>query len=139
MVREERYVKSKLGYKLLILAIKYIPLIITLFYILNVLLYWFNIDTPVISNIAGVSLLTWIVLLLSAIVFKFCIYHRLFLYYILISDLITIYDFYIGIPLNTRTILEIQSILIGILIFSILFIYLKTHDKSNKKLVIKNN
>lgn len=139
MVREERYVKSKLGYKLLILAIKYIPLIITLFYILNVLLYWFNIDTPVISNIAGVSLLTWIVLFLSAIVFKFCIYHRLFLYYILISDLITIYDFYIGIPLNTRTILEIQSILIGILIFSILFIYLKTHDKSNKKLVIKNN
>lgn len=139
MVREERYVKSKLGYKLLILAIKYIPLIITLFYILNVLLYWFNIDTPVISNIAGVSLLTWIVLFLSAIVFKFCIYHRLFLYYILISDLITIYDFYIGIPLNTRAILEIQSILIGILIFSILFIYLKTHDKSNKKLVIKNN
>lgn len=139
MVREERYVKSKLGYKLLILAIKYIPLIITLFYILNVLLYWFNIDTPVISNIAGVSLLTWIVLFLSAIVFKFCIYHRLFLYYILISDLITIYDFYIEIPLNTRTILEIQSILIGILIFSILFIYLKTHDKSNKKLVIKDN
>lgn len=139
MAKEERYVKSKLGYKLLILAIKYIPLIITLFYILNQLLYWFNIDTPVISNIAGVSLLTWIVLFLSAIVFKFCIYHRLFLYYILISDLITIYDFYIGIPLNTRTILEIQSVLIGILIFSILFTYLKTYDKSNKKLIIKNN
>lgn len=139
MAKEERYVKSKLGYKLLILAIKYIPLIITLFYILNQLLYWFNIDTPVISNIAGVSLLTWIVLFLSAIVFKFCIYHRLFLYYILISNLITIYDFYIGIPLNTRTILEIQSVLIGILIFSILFTYLKTYDKSNKKLIIKNN
>lgn len=139
MAKEERYVKSKLGYKLLILAIKYIPLIITLFYILNVLLYWFNIDTPVISNIAGVSLLTWVVLFLSAIVFKFCIYHRLFLYYILISDLITIYDFYIGIPLSTRAILEIQSILIGILIFSILFIHLKTYDKSNKKLIIKNN
>lgn len=101
MVREEKSVRSKVTHKILILVVKYIPMLISIFYILNTILCWVNIDTPVISNIAGVSLLTWIFLYLSSIVFQFCIYHRMFLYYILVADLINIYDFYFGIPIST--------------------------------------
>lgn len=123
----------------MILVIKYIPMIISMFYILNTILCWLGIDAPVLSNIAGVSLLTWSFLFLSDIVFKFCIYHRMFLYYILVDDLLNIYDFYFGLPLSTVKVLEVHSVLIGLLLFSILYIYLKSYAKDNKGDIIKND
>lgn len=123
----------------MILVIKYIPMIISMFYILNTILCWLGIDAPVLSNIAGVSLLTWSFLFLSDIVFKFCIYHRMFLYYILVDDLLNIYDFYFGLPLSTVKVLEVHSVLIGLLLFLILYIYLKSYAKDNKGDIIKND
>ena len=122
MAQEEKSVRrrSNISHKVLILVVKYIPLVITLCYILNIILFRFEIDAPVLSNIAGVSLLTWVFLYLSNIVFKFCIYHRMFLYYILITDLINIYDFYFGIPISVSKLMELHGILIGLLLFSIL-------------------
>lgn len=139
MAKEERFVRSKTLHKTLILVIKYIPMVISMFYILNTVICWLGIDAPVLSNIAGVSLLTWSFLFLSDIVFQFCIYHRMFLYYILVDDLLNIYDFYFGIPLSTVEVLEIHSVLIGLLLFSILFVYLKVYVKDNKGDIIKDN
>lgn len=139
MVREEKSVRNKVTHKILILVVKYIPMIIAMFYILNTILCWINLDTPVISNIAGVSLLTGLFLYLSSIVFQFCIYHRIFLYYILTTDIINIYDFYLGMPISTVQLLSIHSMIIGILLFLLLYIHLKNHDKSNKGDTIKIN
>lgn len=58
MVKEEKCVRSKSLHKLLIIVIKYIPMTISIFYILNTILCWLGIDAPVLSNIAGVSLFT---------------------------------------------------------------------------------
>lgn len=140
MVKEEKCVKSKSLHKLLIIVIKYIPMTISIFYILNTVLCWLGIDAPVFSNIAGVSLFTWLFLYLSSLVFQFCIYHKMFLYYILVEDLINIYDYYFEIPISDVRILEIHSVLIGILLFSILFVYLNSHvTKDNKGDIIKYN
>lgn len=140
MVREEKCVRSKSLHKLLIIVIKYIPMTISMFYILNTILCWLGIDAPVLSNIAGVSLFTWLFIYISSVVFQFCIYHKMFLYYILIEDLLNIYDFYFGIPISNDKILEIHSVLIGILLFSILFIYLNNYvTKDNKGDIIKYN
>ena len=134
MAVEER-LRSKYLYKILLITLKYIPLIITGFYVLNTTLNILEIDAPVISNLAGVSLLTWIFLLLSNIVFKFCIYHRVFLYYILIVDLFNIIDYYVGIPLYQYEYIAIHSVLIGITLF--LSIYF--HVKSNKRAIVENS
>lgn len=139
MVKEEKSVRSKVTHKILILVVKYIPMLISIFYILNTILCWVNIDTPVISNIAGVSLLTWIFLYLSSIVFQFCIYHRMFLYYILVTDLINIYDFYFGIPISTIQLLSVHSVIICILLFLLLYLHIKNYDKSSKGAIIKDN
>lgn len=138
MVKEEKFARSKVSHKVLILVVKYIPMFISIFYILNTLLCWINIDTPVISNIAGVSMLTWIFLYLSSIVFQFCIYHRMFLYYILVTDLINIYDFYLGIPISTVQLLSVHSVIISVLLFLLLYIHIKNHDKNNKGDIIKD-
>ena len=84
MAVEENLNKSM--YKLLILMLKYIPMLISLVYVLNTALSYFYIDIPVLSNLAGMSILPWIFMYLSATVFRFCLYHKMFLHYILVTD-----------------------------------------------------
>lgn len=131
----EEKLRSKYLYKVLLITLKYIPLVITGFYILNTTLNILEIDAPVISNLAGVSFLTWIFLLLSNLVFRFCIYHRMFLYYILIVDIFNIIDYYIGIPLYKHEYIAIHSMFLGITLFLFLYLYVKC----NKEAIIKNS
>lgn len=118
--------RSKILYKILLLLLKYIPIIIALFYVLNTITALVGIDIPVLSHIAGMSLFTWIFMYIAAWVFQFCIYHRMFLYYILITDLINIYDYYIGINYD---IVPIHIALIGTSLFLILYFYVKHNKK----------
>lgn len=117
--------RSKYLYKILLILLKYIPIMIALFYVLNTVSALCGIDIPVLSNIAGMSLFTWIFMYIAAWVFQFCIYHRMFLYYILITDIINIYDYYIGI---NHDIVALHISLIGISLFLILYFYVK-HNK----------
>lgn len=128
MVKGES-LRNKSLYKTLLILLKYIPIIIALFYIVNTLGALFGIDLPVLNNIAGMSLLTWVFMYLAALVFKFCIYHRMFLYYILVTDIINIIDYYIGIPVDSYGIVMIHSVIIGILLFIILYFYVKRNKK----------
>ena len=95
-----RNLKSKNLYRLLIVMLKYIPMIISLFYLINTITAFIGIDIPILSTISGMSLLTWIFMYVATIVFNFCSYHRIFLYYILIVDIINIIDYYISIPIS---------------------------------------
>lgn len=50
---------------------------------------------------------------LSATVFRFCLYHKMFLHYILVTDIINIIDYYVGIPIEDLELLMIQRTLYG--------------------------
>lgn len=134
MVKEER-LKSKYLYKVLLIVLKYMPLVIAFLYTVNTALNILEIDAPIISNISGVSLFTWIFMFLSNLVFRFCICHRMFLYYILVVDIFNIIDYSYGIPLYKSEYIAIHSILISITLF--LFLYF--HDKNNKKTLTSNS
>ena len=129
MVVVEKSRRSNL-HKLLLLVLKYIPMVIALCYMLNTMLY-----IELLSNIAGVSLLTWIFLYLASVVFEFCSYHRMFLWYILIDDVLNIVDYYWNIPISTDNLIRIHNILAGITLFIVLILYVK----SNKVIIRKNN
>lgn len=124
---------NKLYYKLFIVVLKYIPLLIALCYVLNTVTAVFGIYIEPLSNIAGMSLLTWIFLYIATYVFKFCIYHRMFLWYILIDDLLNIIDYYYELPIETSNLLMIHNSIIGIFLFIILYLYVKNHKKSISK------
>lgn len=109
--------------------LKYIPMLITLFYIANTMLSYFYIDIPALSNIAGMSLLPWIFMYVAATVFRFCAYHKMFLYYILIVDVINITDYYIGIPIGDLELLMVHGAITGVSLFVILYLYVKSHKK----------
>ena len=132
MAAEVKYIRNK-HYKLFIVLLKYIPIFIALIYTLNTYAAFIGIDIPAANNIAGISLLTWIFMYMATIVFKFCSYHRMFLYYILIVDIINIIDYYIGIPITDFQLLMLHSIITGISLFIILFLYLKINKNKYKQ------
>ncbi len=127
MAVEENLSKSMC--KLLILMLKYIPMVISLVYVLNTALSYFYIDIPVLSNLAGMSVLPWIFMYLASIVFKFCLYHKMFLYYILVTDMINIIDYYINIPVEDLELLMIHGTITGLFLFAILHLYVRNHKK----------
>jgi len=114
-------------YKIELYIIKIIPYILALFYLLNTTLSYFYIDIPLISYIAGVSLLPLLFLYISSFVFKFCIYHRLPIYYIFINWLITILDYYLDFTKYYETTILISLITAGITILSIIYFKFYKH------------
>lgn len=132
---EEKCLRNK-QYKLFLIMLKYIPMLIALIYTLNTFAAFMGIDIPAANNIAGISLLTWIFMYIATIVFKFCVYHRMFLYYILVVDIVNTIDYYIGIPVSDFQLLILHSIIMGISLFIVLFLYLK-YRKPNEAQVRK--
>ena len=121
---EAKCLRSK-QYKLLLIVLKYIPMLIYFIYALNTFAAFVGIDIPAANNIAGMSLLTWIFMYVATIVFNFCSYHRIFLYYILIVDIINIIDYYISIPISDFQLIMLHTIVTGISLFIVLFLYIK--------------
>lgn len=124
---------NKALYKIELLLIKIIPFIIMLFYILNSILSYFNIDILLLSVVSGLSILTWLFLFISSFVFRFCVYHRLPLYYIFITDIVNYYDNIIGIPISNRNLFILNIIIAGIFILLIVYFKFKQHESRTSK------
>ena len=133
MVVVEKSKRSE--YKLLIIALKFIPILTALCYMSSTIFNYFGYNIEPLSNIGGMSLLTWLFIYLASIVFNFCSYHRVFLWYIFIDDIFNIIDYYITIPISTDNILMLHNIFIGITLFTVLILYVK----DNKVIIRKNN
>ena len=133
MVVVEKSKRSE--YKLLIIVLKFIPMLTALCYMSSTIFNYFGYNIEPLSNIGGMSLLTWLFIYLASIVFNFCSYHRVFLWYIFIDDIFNIIDYYITIPISTDNILMLHNIFIGITLFIVLILYVK----DNKVIIRKNN
>ena len=125
MVVVEKSKRSE--YKLLIIVLKFIPILTALCYMSSTIFNYFGYNIEPLSNIGGMSLLTWLFIYLASIVFNFCSYHRVFLWYIFIDDIFNIIDYYITIPISTDNILMLHNILIGITLFTVLILYVKNN------------
>ena len=75
--------------------------------------------------IGGVSFLPLLFLYLASYAFHFCEYHRMFLHYIVVNNILTLYDFYIGIPISDKMLFTIHVALVGQLLFLVLYLYKK--------------
>lgn len=122
---------SKPLYKIELYLLKVIPMIMAALHLVSMTLFYFGIDLEVLSYIGGVSFLTLGFLYLSSYVFKFCEYHRMFLHYIVVANLISIYDTYIGIPVSDDILFMSNMPIAGIFLFLIL--YLKKHEQFLKE------
>lgn len=113
-------------YKLEIGLLKVIPIMTAASYLLNTILSYFYIELPILSLIGGMSLFPLLFVYVSSFVFHFCSYHRMFIYYIVVSDIISYVDYHInGLPMSNRSYLLLHLIIVGLLLFIILYLKFK--------------
>ena len=117
--------KSKMLYKIELLLLKTIPMLMALCSVGNSILSYLDIEVVILNYIGGVSILPLIFLYLSSYVFKFCEYHRMFLHYLLITDIINVYDYHVGFPLDDLEYLCLHMIVTAISLFMVLYLYMK--------------
>lgn len=96
-------------------------MVIALAYLVNTVSSYFGVDIPILASIARMSLIPLIFMYISSYVFKFCEYHRMFLHYIAVNDIINIYDWYIGISVTNRELFVLHMSITGISLFIILY------------------
>lgn len=130
---EEKLKENKFKYKLLVLVLKFTPMLAALFYMSSTIFNYFGYSIEPLSNIGGMSLLAWLFIYLASIVFKFCAYHRMFLWYVFIDDSFNIIDYYWKIPISTDKLLMAHNFLIGITLFIVLILYVRDHKKSTSE------
>lgn len=122
---------KKFYYKLELIYVKYSPMLIALGLLLNSILCYFHIYTLyyVGGYLFGVSLLTIGHMYNSSRVYKFCKYHRMFIHYILLNNILNAIDFAFRLPLSSKELFYMNITIAGIFLFLILYYYLKYGDR----------
>lgn len=92
-------------------------------YLLNTILSYFDIDYSIISYLAGIGLIPWVFILLASYTLRFCEYHRMFLWYILVNNIVCLIDDNYGLPISDRGYLVLHFIVAGIFLFLVLYFH----------------
>lgn len=130
MTVEENSLKRS-NYKVFLFINKYLPYVISLLYMVNTLLSLFGIDLIIFSMLGGLSLLPIVYFISVSFTFKYCLYHRLPIYYIILNDSINWLDYHIGIPIADMYFIAGSIILMFIFIVVTTILYLK--EKKRKR------
>jgi hypothetical protein len=92
--------RDKTLYRIWLYTLKMLPVLLLMLNLASSMLGYYGHDTYLISSIGGLSLVGIIFLYLSSYLFKFCRYHRVFLHSVGVLNLLNLYDWYIGIPIE---------------------------------------
>lgn len=122
---------NKYIYKIELYLLKIIPMLLALCSFLNTILFYFGINLTILTYLGGVSFLTLGFLYISSYAFQFCSYHRMFLHYILIVNIISYIDMEFSIPISDFNLLILYS---AIAFISMVIILIKfKNEKYNSK------
>lgn len=124
-INAEASSRSNHLHKLLIGFLKVIPMVLAGLYLLNTVLSYYNIDYSVISYIGGVGIIPWAFLMLASYALKFCEYHRMFLWYLAVHNIICWLDYTFGLPISNWNYVVLHFIVAGIFLFIILWLWKK--------------
>lgn len=133
MGAEENSLRNKSLYKIELYLLKVMPMLLAAIYLINTVLSYYDIVLPALSYIGGLSFIPLLFMYISSYVFRFCSYHRMFLHYIVINDLINLIDYYYTLPISDWELLILHMSIAGISLFIILYLYVKSRSKNVKK------
>lgn len=118
---EEKQLVNKTTMKLFLLFLKVMPMCIAFIFLVNTVLSYFDIYPKILNYL--IILLLFGFVYFASYVLHFCEYHRMFLHYCVVINIISVIDYYIGIPVSDFVMLMIYSIITIICLF--LFLYFK--------------
>ena len=114
---------SNYKYKCFLIFLKVLPMVLAGLFLLNTTLSFFDIDWPVLSYIAGVGLIPWLFIFIASYLFRFCEYHRMFLWYILVNNLLCWTDEEFGLPIDNWNYFILHIIVAGVFLFLVLYFH----------------
>lgn len=119
---------SKNLYKIFIIIIKYIPIILAILKIIGLILSYLKTTSFFLTCLGGTSLLFLIILYILSHLFNFCGTHRLSLHYVVSVNIISIFDYYVGMPLSTTNMFILYLIITGLFILGCIIYWFKHKD-----------
>jgi len=123
---------NKFIHTFVIFVVRILPMIYSLVVILFYFSDYFDIKVPYIfDTIFGVNFLELILLWILSKVYKFCIYHRMFIYYLLLNKLLFAYDSTYGFPLSDIGLFRMLLFISGVFLFLTLWLYKKYGDREH--------
>lgn len=123
--------KSKNLYKLMLVVLKGLPMVMALGFVISNTIPNIDPKLNMVVHVCALILPQFIFMYLSSYIFKFCSYHRIFLHYILAIQVITVTDWYIGIPISNEEIRYLQYTVT--VVFAIIMIYLYIKHRIDMK------
>lgn len=120
---------NKTLYKIFLVLVKFTPNVIAVIQILNLVLSYFNQASFILTCVGGTSFIFLGLLYIISYVFQFCGTHRLSLHYTTLITSLTIFDWYIGIPIALASKFLIYGILTGVFMLSwLIFWFVNRHN-----------
>ena len=122
-------VKTKELYKIDLFLLKLLPMIMAFSYMIAQYAALLNIGSgfilvlQIVTHYLGLLLAPMMFMLISSKVFQFCNYNRLFIYYILVIQLMNITNWYFKIPISnlaynvTQDIITVGFLLIALIMY----------------------
>ena len=122
---EESSSLSNYKHKLFLGFLKILPMVIAGLFLLNTVLSSFDIDWPIISYIASVGLIPWLFIMGASYLFHFCEYHRMFLWYVMVNNIICWSDQEFHLPISDWNLFILHIIVAGVFMFLVLYYHQK--------------
>ena len=119
---------SNYKYKLFLGLLKVLPMIMAGLCLLNTVLSYLNIDWPTITYLSGIGLIPWLFVLIASYLFHFCEYHRMFLWYILVNNILCWVDYEYTLPVSNNSLFLLHIIIAGLFLFLVLYFHQKCRD-----------
>lgn len=118
--------------KFTLICVKYVPIIFAMIIFVSLILGYTDchyIIAEILGNIFDLIVIASF--LVFSTVYKFCIYHRLIIYYIFVNYLLLMYDKLFKIPLSDKNFFILLMSLAGIFLGSILYTYVKYGNRKH--------
>ena len=129
LVAEENSRISNYKYKLFLGFLKILPMVMAGMFLLNTVLSYFYIDWTILSYLASIGIIPWLFIMIASYLFHFCEYHRMFLWYIFVNNVLCWIDYEYTIPVSNKGLFLLHMIVAGVFLFLILYF----HQRCKKK------
>lgn len=116
--------------KLFLGFLRILPMLMAVMYLANTVLSYFYIESREISYFSSLGILPWAFIIFASYRLRFCEYHRMFLWYILVNNLICWIDERHPLPISNWDYFILHIIIAGLFLFLVLYF----HQKCRKHL-----
>lgn len=118
--------------KIEIKMLRMLLFVMAFFHFLNTVLSYVGYNDIYISNMFGIGTVPLFYIIFSSHTYGFCLYHRLFAYYIGVNNAICFIDYNYELPISDRRYLLLHIIVAFIFLSAIVYLKLK-HGKRIKE------